>query len=158
MGSFATGVAVVTTSWKNRRYGMTMNSLTSVSLEPCMLLVCPKRGSATGEAIKLRGAFAVNVLAESQREEAERFIGRFDDRFRDSVAVDNELGLPLLAGSVATISCAVAAVYPGGDHEMILGEVMSCECAPDVDPLVFHRGRFGTFTTAARLGAGGAAR
>ena len=62
MGTFATGVAVVTAVWDGEYHGMTMNSLTSVSLDPCMLLICPRRGSATGEAIANSGEFIVNLL------------------------------------------------------------------------------------------------
>jgi 3-hydroxy-9,10-secoandrosta-1,3,5(10)-triene-9,17-dione monooxygenase reductase component len=143
IGSFATGVAIVTTVWQGRYYGMTINSLTSLSLDPCMLLVCPKRGSSTGLAIQNRGEFAVNILADHQRELSKRFVGNVPDRFADLDLSFSESGLPLLPGSLAHICCRLAAVHEGGDHEIIVGEVMSCtENAGD--PLLFHKGSFGS--------------
>ena len=62
MGAFATGVAVVATEWEGELFGATINSLTSVSLAPCMLLFCTSEGSATGTAIRKRGLFSVNIL------------------------------------------------------------------------------------------------
>ena len=143
IGSFATGVAVVTTVWQGRYHGMTVNSLTSVSLDPCMLLVCPKRGSSTGQAIQNRGEFAVNILADHQRELSKRFVGNLPDRFADLDLSFSDGGLPLLPGSLAHIACRVAAVHAGGDHDIILGEVVSCSDA-DGEPLVFHKGAFGS--------------
>ena len=73
MGTFATGVAVIATEWSGELFGATINSLTSVSLEPCMLLVCTSEGSATGTAIRQRGFFSVNILGQHQSELSARF-------------------------------------------------------------------------------------
>lgn len=149
IGSFATGVAIITTELDGTHHGMTVNSLTSVSLDPCMLLVCPRRGSATGEAIRARGEFAVNILAAHQRDLSHRFVSvGIADRF---TALDVEFsprGMPLLPGAIAHICCRVAAIHPGGDHEIVLGEVLTCSNA-DGHPLVFHKGTFGAFRTEA---------
>lgn len=144
MGSFATGVAIVTTCVDGKPFGMTMNGLTSVSLDPCLLLVCPRRGSATGEAIKLRGAFAVNLLAHGQRDLARRFVGALDGRFDQLALEPCEDDLPLIPGSLARMTCRVQAVHPGGDHDIILGQVRSCDSQPG-EPLVFFKGGFGTY-------------
>lgn len=143
MGNFATGVAVITTAARGELHGMTVNSLTSVSLDPCLLLVCPRRGSATGQAIRETGRFAVNLLERSQRQISSRFIGRFDDRFSGLDLTFAE-GLPLLPGCLAHLCCRVHDIHAGGDHDIILGEVEAME-ETGGDPLVFFRGSFGAF-------------
>lgn len=147
IGAFATGVAIVTTAHEGTLHGMTVNSLTSVSLDPCMLLVCPRRGSATGEAIRQRGAFAVNILSADQRDLSHRFVSAaLAERFTD---IDVELspdGLPLLPGAIAQICCRVADIHPAGDHDIVVGAVLSCADAAG-HPLVFHKGAFGEFRT-----------
>lgn len=140
MGQFATGVAVVTTKEDGLSFGMTVNSLTSVSLDPCLLLVCPKKGSLTGEAIKRRGMFAVNIMEEGQEELCLRFVGEDAARFEGLDVLDKR-GMPLLPQSLVHLVCSVYSVYPGGDHEIIVGQVLDCQ-AGNGDPLVFHQGRF----------------
>ena len=84
MGTFATGVAVIATEWSGELFGATINSLTSVSLEPCMLLVCTSEGSATGTAIRNRGFFSVNILGQHQSELSARFTGEPAEPIRGS--------------------------------------------------------------------------
>jgi 3-hydroxy-9,10-secoandrosta-1,3,5(10)-triene-9,17-dione monooxygenase reductase component len=123
-------------------HGMTANSLTSVSLDPCLLLICPRRGSLTGEAIRKRKAFAVNLLANEQSDVSRRFIGRLDQRFHGIDVRLDEIGLPLLPQSLAHFSCFLHAIYPGGDHDIMLGKVVACE-AREGEPLLFYRGDVG---------------
>jgi len=144
MGAFATGVAVVTTEWQGTRQGMTVNSLTSVSLAPCLLLVCLRKGSATGAAIQASGAFAVNLLTEGQEALARRFVGPLGDRFMGLPPTRCNLGQPLLPECLAHLSCRLHAIHPGGDHDILMGEVTSCT-ALEGAPLVFYRGRFGRY-------------
>ena len=144
MGTFATGVAVVTAVWDGEYHGMTMNSLTSVSLDPCMLLICPRRGSATGEAIANSGEFIVNLLRADQQDFSSRFIGSFEDRFAGVDVEHTESGTPLLSDALAHIGCRVAATHPAGDHDIVVGEVTFCRERTG-EPLVFFQGRFGGF-------------
>ncbi|MDF1610245.1 flavin reductase family protein [Hoeflea sp. YIM 152468] len=141
MGNFATGVAVVTTAVDGTRFGMAVNSLASVSLDPCLLLVCPKKGSATGDAIKRSGVFAVNVLGESQQDLCMRFVGEEASRFDELDLDEDNRGVPLLPGSLAHISCQLEAVHPGGDHDIIVGRVVDCSLETG-NPLIFHDGQF----------------
>lgn len=145
MGAFATGVAVVTTVCRGEPYGMTVNSLTSVSLDPLLVLICPRRGSATGLAIVESRVFAINLLARDQEPLSQRFIGSFGDRFNEIAVTQGAGGVPLLEGAIAQLCCRVSAVHQGGDHDIVLGEVVSCRENPEAEPLVFHRGTFGTF-------------
>lgn len=152
MATFATGVAVIATEWSGELFGATINSLTSVSLEPCMLLVCTSEGSATGTAIRNRGFFSVNILGQHQSELSARFTGNPQNRFEDLAVAFSADGLPLLQGAAAQLCCRVAAIHKAGDHDIILGEVFSGEeiaCRP----LVFHKGAYGSFRRVSRLAA-----
>ena len=141
MGHFATGVAVVTAACDGQPFGMTVNSLTSVSLDPCLLLVCPKKGSATGEAIKRSTHFGVFILSEGQRELCMRFVGESASRF-DGLEHDvHESGVPLIGGALVSFVCRLHAVHPGGDHEIVVGEVMGGTVNAEA-PLVYHQGSF----------------
>jgi 3-hydroxy-9,10-secoandrosta-1,3,5(10)-triene-9,17-dione monooxygenase reductase component len=147
MGAFATGVAIVTASDAGAWFGMTVNSLTSVSLDPCLLLICPRQGSATGNAIKSSGMFAVNLLNKSQKKLASHFVGNTTDRF-GGVQVDiSNRGLPLLHDALSHFECVVKNIHAGGDHDIIIGEVVSC-LSRDGAPLVFFRGAFGDYIPA----------
>lgn len=141
MGTFATGVAVVLADHDNRLHGMTVNSLTSVSLDPPLLLVCPRHGSTTGRAMKESGSFVVNILDVHQRDIASRFVGSFANRF-DGLDLGKSLrGFPVLAGALAHFDCVVRDIHDGGDHDIVVGEVVSC-VQRSGDPLLFYRGAF----------------
>jgi len=147
MGTFPTGVAVITTTWNGELFGATINSLTSVSLQPSMLLFCTSEGSATGAAICRRGLFSVNILGQHQSDLSARFTGQPNNRFEDLAIAFSADGLPLLQGAAAQLCCSVAAIHRAGDHDIILGEVLSGDeiaCSP----LVFHKGAYGRFQRA----------
>jgi 3-hydroxy-9,10-secoandrosta-1,3,5(10)-triene-9,17-dione monooxygenase reductase component len=148
MGSFATGVAVVTSEWSGKFHGMTISSLASVSLDPCLLLVCLRKCSRTGDAIRARRAMAVNLLRHGQESLARRFVGVLSDRFDGLETALDDAGMPLLPGCIAHLSCRLLEVYPGGDHDIFIAEVTSC-AAVEGAPLVYHRGGFGGYAPAA---------
>jgi 3-hydroxy-9,10-secoandrosta-1,3,5(10)-triene-9,17-dione monooxygenase reductase component len=144
MGAFATGVAIITTEWNGELYGATVNSVTSVSLQPCMLLFCTSEGSATGAAIRRRGLFSVNILGRHQYDLSIRFTGTRKNRFEDLVVAFSSDGLPLLHSAAGQLCCRVTAIHKAGDHDIILGEVFSGE-ETTCSPLVFHKGAYGSF-------------
>jgi flavin reductase (DIM6/NTAB) family NADH-FMN oxidoreductase RutF len=144
MGTFPTGVAVIATEWDGGLFGATINSLTSVSLQPCMLLFCTGEGSATGTAIRKRGLFSVNILGAHQSDLSARFTARQGRRFEDLSLAFSADGLPLLQGAAAQLCCRVATVHKAGDHDIILGEAISGD-EMACSPLVFHKGRYGSF-------------
>lgn len=139
MSHFVTGVAVVTASEEAARFGMTVNSLTSVSLDPCLLLVCPRKGSATGEVIKRTGRFAVNILSAEQQELCMRFVGENAARFDGLEGIEDVEGIPLLPDSLVHFVCTLEAVHAGGDHDILVGRVVDGKVAPG-EPLIFHKG------------------
>jgi flavin reductase (DIM6/NTAB) family NADH-FMN oxidoreductase RutF/DNA-binding FadR family transcriptional regulator len=147
IGHFATGVTVITSKGDDRPCGMTASAVSSLSLEPPMLLICVNRANATHEAIARCGAFAVNILGEHQAELAGRFATRGADKFGGLELVEGPLGQPMLRDALAVVECSVAERISGGTHEVYLGRVVHAE-AHGGAPLTYFRGGFGWFATA----------
>lgn len=141
MGHFATGVTVVTAqSQAKEPVGLTVNAFTSVSLDPPLILVCIHREADAHDVLVHSGRFVVNLLQRDQETLALRFAKRDPlDRFRGLELIMGSMGAPLLPDALGWLQCSVRHVYPGGDHSIIVGEVMECE-ARDASPLLFHRG------------------
>lgn len=149
MGGFATGVAVVTTNDGGELHGMTVNSLTAVSLDPVLLLVCLTRGSRSAQAVTSSGRFVVNLLAEDQRELSNGFARRGEDHFAGIEITRTDDGLPVLPGGIGHLVCHIERVDEGGDHLIVLSQVVEAETRP-ADPLLFYRGRYGHYTPTSR--------
>ncbi len=143
MGRFATGVTIVTTEDKDGNpYGLTVNSFTSVSMNPPLVLVCLDNQLSGLANFKESGRFGVNILAEGQTDLSDYFAQAGTDRSQGHY-VRGETGVPLLEGVLATIECQIFSLYPGGDHTIVLGEVKAAEVLqPDKDPLLYHGGRY----------------
>jgi flavin reductase (DIM6/NTAB) family NADH-FMN oxidoreductase RutF len=153
MGHFPTGVSVLTTRHEGERHGMTANSLTSVSLDPVMILACLTRGARTALAIQNAGHFAANILGEHQEEISRRFAKAGQDHFDGLEIVEGHRGIPLLPGCLAYLLCKVADVVQAGDHDIVLGNVEACEMSPNGgNPLVFFQGGYRTLPGMGRLG------
>lgn len=146
MGHFVTGVAVVTTRTpEGEACGLTVNALTSVSLDPPLILVCLATTSQTRDYVLESGSFAVNVLDDGGAELAERFSrGDRSGRFREVELREAATGSPVLARSLAWIDCTVHAVHGAGDHSIVVGLVKEAGHLSDGAPLVFFRGMIGT--------------
>jgi flavin reductase (DIM6/NTAB) family NADH-FMN oxidoreductase RutF len=143
MGQFPTGVSVLTTVHQGQPHGMTANSLTSVSLDPVMILACLTRGARTALAIQKAGHFAVNILGEHQEEISRRFAKPGQDHFDGLDVIDGHRGLPLLPGCLAYLVCNVDDVVQAGDHDIVLGNVEACEANTNGgNPLVFFQGGY----------------
>ncbi len=141
MGRFATGVAVVLTAGRDGPVGLTVNSLTSLSLDPPLLLFCAKKTSRTADAVLDRGLFSVNILAAAQTDVSSFFAGQ---RERWDVTKCRRHGAWLaIPDCNGALLCQVASVFPGGDHSIIVGEVKDilAPVAPQ-RPLLFHEGRY----------------
>jgi flavin reductase (DIM6/NTAB) family NADH-FMN oxidoreductase RutF len=142
IGSFASGVTVVTTTHDGRDFGTTVSAVTSVSLEPPMLLVCVNHTSETGRAISRSGHFAVNILAADQGELAGHFARKGDEKFRDIPFAVGLRGAPLLGGVLSTIECRVVEEVTGGTHAVYISTVERV-ASTSAAPLTFYRGRLG---------------
>jgi flavin reductase (DIM6/NTAB) family NADH-FMN oxidoreductase RutF len=144
MGRFATGVAVITTSLDGVPHGMTVNSLTSVSLDPPLLLVCFTRGARTAECVEASGRFAVNILGARQEHVSNTFARRGEDHFDGLDLPTAAGGVPLIPGALAQAVCSVDRVLDGGDHVVVLGAVEEV-FHRDGAPLLFFGGTYGDF-------------
>jgi flavin reductase (DIM6/NTAB) family NADH-FMN oxidoreductase RutF len=144
MGHFATGVTVVTSvAPDGTPVGTTANAVTSLSLDPPLVLVCFDLASLTLQAIRDHGAFAVNVLAEPQRELSSNFARRgFAAAWDEVPHRPGQTGSPRLHGVLAVLDCTVESRVPGGDHEIIIGRVREAEVPGDGAPLVYWRGGY----------------
>ncbi|KUN77906.1 flavin reductase [Streptomyces bungoensis] len=146
LGSFATGVTVVTVGGSSPR-GMTANSFTSVSLDPPLVLLCVGNDAVMNRVLAGTDTFAVSVLGAGQEDVARHFA----DRSRPVGAAQFDAvdwlpgqagGAPLIAGAAAHFECARWRAYDGGDHTIHLGRVLTLDALPGCEPLIFHHGRF----------------
>jgi flavin reductase (DIM6/NTAB) family NADH-FMN oxidoreductase RutF len=141
LGRFATGVTVVTTMTADGPLGITANSFASVSLEPPLVLWSPARKSWRFPSFEAASHFAIHVLSAGQRDLAESFSRPGDDGFVGLQFTSGIGDAPLLAGCTARFECRHEAGYEGGDHLIVVGEVLRLEEA-DLPPLLYHRGRY----------------
>jgi flavin reductase (DIM6/NTAB) family NADH-FMN oxidoreductase RutF len=145
MGHFATGVTVITSVGADGEpVGTTANAVTSLSLEPPLVLVCFDLKSATLAAIRGHGAFAINVLGHRQRHLSANFAQRGLAAVWEGVSHHRGLtGSPRLADVIAVIECTVEHAFPGGDHEIVIGRVRHVETdSENATPLLFWRGEY----------------
>jgi 3,4-dihydroxy-2-butanone 4-phosphate synthase len=149
MGHFATGVSVVTArDADGTPVGTTANAISSVSLDPPLLLACLAKSSETLAAIRETGRFGVNILAADQRHHSDRFAKKGEDvRSHEVDFDDHDHGVPVLPGALATIACEVEAIHPAGDHEIVLGDARHLyHREPGTKPLLFYRGSYTQLT------------
>jgi len=139
LGQFPTGVAVVTAAHDGRAIGMTANSFSSVSLDPPLVLWSVAKSSPSHDAFVASDAFAVHFLGADHRDLALRF-GRPGDKFAGLAHAPGETGAPLIEGLAPIFECRAWARYPGGDHTILVGEVMRM-VERNHEPLLFHSGQ-----------------
>jgi len=144
LGHLPTGVTVVTAHGPEGPAGITANSVTSVSLDPPLILMCVARQSRTGQTIMEAGRFCINVIGADDVETPTRFATRRPDRF-DEVPWHDRPGGPGLDAAVAWIECDIRDRHGAGDHTIIVAEVTAIDAADAATPLVFFRGAYGTF-------------
>jgi flavin reductase (DIM6/NTAB) family NADH-FMN oxidoreductase RutF len=148
-----TGVTVITAHCDNGPVGMTANSVTSVSLDPPLILFCPAKTSSTWPDIRASGEFCVNVLAHHHAELTRRFAARGVDRFAN-VSYEHRSAGPALSDAVAWIECRLHQEHDGGDHTIVVARAVTIEAVSGVEPLVFFQGIFGSFLDANVAGGG----
>ena len=144
MGNFATGITVVTTREINGLpRGLTVNSFTSVSLDPVLVLVCFDKKLSSLDAFQHSKRFGVSVLADNQ-EDVSRLFAKKDTERPASLYFEGKLGMPLLKNSLAVMECDTVEIYPGGDHWIFLGEVKHADVLQAAQPLLFFCGKYRT--------------
>lgn len=142
MGSFMTGVTIVTTETPDgERRGFTANSFTTVSLDPPLVLVCLAEKAESYEAFNKADVFAVNILHESQRESALRFASKRPNKFEDIAATRGRFGAPILDGSICWFECTGHERIVAGDHLILIGRIVDY-ASNEGRPLGYFRGGF----------------
>lgn len=145
IGHFATGVSVITSAAGDELQGMTANAVTSLSLDPVMVLIAVDKTTHTHGVLERGGVFTVNILGEHQEEVARIFAKRGEPEIgslRGVPFVRGHTGCPILEDCLAFIECRIADVRDGGDHTIFLGEVVREGIVNDVPPLLFYRGQY----------------
>lgn len=146
IGQFATGVTVVTTSVDGWVHGITVNALTSVSLDPLLLLVCIDKEAHGHEQLIEAGRFGVNILSDDQEDVSNLFATKAppeQGQLRGGVPYRlGAHGTPHLEGSLAFVECDIVDSHEGGDHTIFMGQVLSAEILRETQPLLFFQGRY----------------
>jgi flavin reductase (DIM6/NTAB) family NADH-FMN oxidoreductase RutF len=146
MGSFASGVTVVTVMDQDGvPRGFTASAVSSLSLEPRMLLVCVSERSSTLDVLARAGSFAVNILSADQQHVAQQFATADGDRFAGlRWRQGAETGNPVIDGALAYAECRLTDTCKGGDHVIVMGEILAGD-AHEAEPLLYFRGRYGRY-------------
>lgn len=142
-GLFVTGVAVITTEADGAATGTTVNSFTSVSLEPPLVLFCLHNRSRLNAPLRAAGSFAVNFLAGQQEPVAWAFAGRKISSHGEVAYQRSATGVPVIGEALAYLACRIVDQYPGGDHTIVVGEVVEVGIPRRQEPLIFFEGTFG---------------
>lgn len=141
MGSFPTGVTVITTELDGEVHGMTANAFMSLSLNPKLVVVSIDERAAMLEKINQSRKYAVNILAEDQQKLSMLFAGQLKEKV--DVTFDRLAGLPVLPGARAQVTCDVVNQYTEGDHTLFIGKVTDLYVS-DERPLLFDKGKYYT--------------
>lgn len=142
MGHFVTGVAVVTSRLDDMPCAMTANSLTSVSLDPPLVLFCALRSALTLKGIEDSHYFAINILDSNQEEIARKFAISGPKNLDEVRTRPGHFGAPILIDALAWLDCSLWANYDGGDHVILIGQVHAAGTAHEGSPLTFFRGGY----------------
>jgi len=141
LACFATGVTIVTTTDSSgERRGLTANALTSVSLNPPLVLFALDRSSSNLTAFEESSNFAINILKEEHRELAEHFARSIDNKFTQGNWGTGKTGIPVLTDALVSIECSKWRTYDGGDHILLLGKVEALTINEGT-PLLYYRSK-----------------
>lgn len=141
MRAWTTGVAIVTAQHDGQRYGMTVNSFTSISLDPPLVSVAMKNLTHTYELVTKSNEFSVTILASHQRQLSDRFAGKFPqihDRFEDVELETLLMPAPLIKGGIAYFNCRVKDAFLVGENTLFVAEVIAARGEGEGDVLAYH--------------------
>lgn len=143
LGRFGTGVTVVTVNSDEGPIGMTANSFSSVSMDPPLVLWSPSKKSRRYPHFAKSEYFAIHILAASQKNICDGF-AKSADSFANTDWALNDSGVPIINQCLACFECRQTALHDGGDHSIMVGEVLRASYC-DGEPLLFFGGQFGSF-------------
>ena len=149
MRAWTTGVAIVTSIYGDQQYGMTINSFTSVSLEPPLICVTLKRLTHTHDLVVKSGMFSVTILTSAQKELSDRFAGKIPDitdRFEGVQTETISLDSPVFKDGMAYFDCTVVSSTPVGENTLFIAEVVDARGAGEGEPLVYHNREYWKLT------------
>ena len=142
VGQFATGVTIITTEVEGAIRALTVNSFTAVSLDPPLVLFCVGKATKTGQAIDAVKAFTVNILRQEQQDLSSYFAGGWTHPLPPTFEFLAWNGGPRLDGCAAAIGCTTYAIHEGGDHWIVLGEVVALHRTTCTTPQILHGSRY----------------
>tara|TARA_B100000674_G_scaffold70389_1_gene48605 strand:- start:426 stop:893 length:468 start_codon:yes stop_codon:yes gene_type:complete len=141
LGKYSTGVTVVTSIDNHRNpIGMTVNSFTSVSLQPALVLWCIDKKQPSYNSFMNAEGYAVNILSKDQNDICYKFASQLDNKFENVDWKISENGFPLVKNSLAWFDCKKWNYYSGGDHQILVGEVTSFDSF-ELEPLTYWNGQ-----------------
>ena len=150
MRAWTTGVAIITSIYEDQQYGMTVNSFTSISLNPPLVSVALKQLTHTHELVVKSGMFSVTILASAQKELSDRFAGklpsvinRFDGVQTETISLDS----PVFKDGMAYLDCRVVNSIPVGENTLFVAEVLDARGEGEGEPLVYHNRQYWKLTS-----------
>ncbi len=146
MRSWAAGVTVVTAIHEGHKHGMTVNSFTSVSLDPAVITISLQTTTRTREYVSSSGVFGLTMLSVEQTRISDLFAGRMpeiEDRFADLQTETMVSGAPLIVGGLAWLDCRVLQSFDAGMNTLFIAEVLAARGTGEGQPLIYHNRRYG---------------
>ncbi|MGF1733796.1 flavin reductase family protein [Photobacterium satsumensis] len=147
MGQFPTGVTVITAyNDLGDVVGFTASAFSALSIDPALVLVCPSYSSDSYPVIRDTKKFAIHILADDQQAVAYQFAKKGIDKSEGLNIQKSEHGLPVIEGALAVLECELWNDYPGGDHAILVGQVVNAELADtnEEHPLLYCRSKMGS--------------
>lgn len=145
LGRFASGVVIVAGISDGQPVGLACQSFFSLSLSPRLVAIAPSRSSSSWQRIAATGAFAISILQAGQQSLCQVFGRGGQDKFSAASWVAGAHGSPLINGAIGWLECAITDTHAGGDHHLVVGQVLNAESVGSGTGLLFHGGRFGHF-------------
>ncbi|MFD7020924.1 flavin reductase family protein [Streptomyces sp. NPDC059161] len=149
VGSFCTGLTVISAMGSGGPVGFTCQAFTSLSLDPPRILVCPGRTSTTWPVIRGAGRFCVNILAADQSDLSRRFADSGGNKYAGVEWSCPSGESPRLDGACSWLECAIEAEFDAGDHFVVAARVLALDTVEDREPLLYHRGRYASLADTA---------
>jgi len=142
LGLFATGVCIVTTKYKHEQFGITINSFSSVSLDPALVLFSISHKLYSFDAFRQANGFTINVLGCHQEYLSTRFARAGADKWKDLITEPGKHDGLIIPDVLASLDCRKYAAHDGGDHLIVVGEVTGIRTSADTDPLIYYRSNY----------------
>ena len=141
MRAWSAGVTVVAAAHENERHGMTVNSFTSISLDPALITISLRKDTRTHELVTKSRAFGLTILSAGQKDISDMFAGRLpesEDRFSHVRTESLATGSPLISGGLSWMDCRIVQTFDAGMNTLFIAEVVAARGTGEGDPLIYH--------------------